>query len=103
MMRASSERQRCATAKIGGEVKMPKEVVQWHRFRVGLTACFVVALGLASAISVVTAVSQSVYPNRPIRIVVGFAAGGPSDIISRVVGEIGRASCRASVWITVVA
>jgi tripartite-type tricarboxylate transporter receptor subunit TctC len=65
---------------------MPKGVVQWLRFRVGLTACFAGALGLASAISVVTAVSQSVYPNRPIRVVVGFAAGGPSDIISRVVG-----------------
>ena len=32
------------------------------------------------------ALSQSGYPNRPIRILVGFAPGGPSDIISRVVG-----------------
>jgi tripartite-type tricarboxylate transporter receptor subunit TctC len=30
--------------------------------------------------------AQSSFPNRPITFVVGFAAGGPSDIISRVIG-----------------
>mgnify|MGYP002652055025 CR=1 FL=1 len=43
------------------------------------------ALGIALAASS-AALSQSGYPNRPIRILVGFAPGGPSDIISRVVG-----------------
>jgi tripartite-type tricarboxylate transporter receptor subunit TctC len=32
------------------------------------------------------ALAQSDFPNKPIHFVVGFAAGGPSDIISRVVG-----------------
>jgi tripartite-type tricarboxylate transporter receptor subunit TctC len=42
-----------------------------------------VSLGLVASSA---ALSQSGYPNKPIRILVGFAPGGPSDIISRVVG-----------------
>src|SRR3954465_12178354 len=46
-------------------------------------------LALVAALLAATstaALSQSTYPNKPIRILVGFAPGGPSDIISRVVG-----------------
>jgi tripartite-type tricarboxylate transporter receptor subunit TctC len=32
------------------------------------------------------ALAQASFPNKPIRLLVGFAPGGPSDIISRVVG-----------------
>jgi tripartite-type tricarboxylate transporter receptor subunit TctC len=47
-----------------------------------LAGTFGAALAASNA-----ALSQSGYPNRPIRILVGFAPGGPSDIISRVVGS----------------
>jgi tripartite-type tricarboxylate transporter receptor subunit TctC len=46
---------------------------------------FVAALG-AVLFAPSAALTQSNFPNKPIHFVVGFAAGGPSDIISRVIG-----------------
>ena len=56
------------------------------------------------------AIAQSNYPNKTIRIIVGFAPAGPADLIARVIGdklteawgqsvviENGRASCRERV------
>jgi len=46
------------------------------------------ALGIAAALAFAgTAQAQSKFPERPITMIVPFAAGGPTDIIARIVGE----------------
>src|SRR5215218_8451861 len=40
----------------------------------------------ALLLGVATASAQG-YPNKPVRVVVGFAAGGPSDVIGRIVAQ----------------
>ncbi|KQP19406.1 tripartite tricarboxylate transporter substrate binding protein [Pseudorhodoferax sp. Leaf267] len=45
------------------------------------------ALGLASTLAATQAAAQATYPNRPIRMVVAFAAGGSTDVVARVIGQ----------------
>ena len=42
---------------------------------------------LAMLVAAASAAAQQPYPNRAIRMVVGFPAGGPTDLLARMVGE----------------
>jgi tripartite-type tricarboxylate transporter receptor subunit TctC len=46
-----------------------------------------VAVGATLALGSITAAAQSDYPNKPIRLVVGFAPGGSTDIVARIVAQ----------------
>ena len=63
-----------------------------------MTKQFSAAMVAATLTCIVSAQAQH-YPSRPITIVVPFAAGGPTDVIARVVGERMRASLGQNVII----
>ena len=46
-----------------------------------------IMVGGGILISPTTAVAQSDYPNRPIKLIVGFAPGGSTDIVGRIVAQ----------------
>jgi tripartite-type tricarboxylate transporter receptor subunit TctC len=48
---------------------------------------FVLLLSLVSAPFLTAAFAADKYPSRPVHWIVGFAAGGPNDIVARVMGE----------------
>ena len=53
------------------------------------TRRYLIALGAASAFasSLVRAATENAWPNRPVHMIVPFAAGGPTDIYARIVAE----------------
>jgi tripartite-type tricarboxylate transporter receptor subunit TctC len=56
-----------------------------RRLDIGRRMLFALAFG-GAVLASNPAAAQSDYPNKPIHFIVGFAPGGPSDIISRVIG-----------------
>lgn len=45
------------------------------------------AAGAAAFPAILRNASAQTYPTRPVRIIVGFAAGGPTDILARLIGQ----------------
>lgn len=55
--------------------------VWWSRLAGG-----VAALAAAALLAVPTTASAQAYPTKPVRVIVGYAAGGPVDIVARTIG-----------------
>src|SRR6267154_3864442 len=74
----NSRQARRASCRLGPE----EQVVEFCRRRL---------LHLAAGAAVLPALSgfasAQTYPSRPVRIIVGFAAGGPNDILARLIGQ----------------
>jgi tripartite-type tricarboxylate transporter receptor subunit TctC len=57
--------------------------MQFHRRTLARAVLAAVALGSFAA----AALAQGTYPNKPVRIVVAFTAGGPTDLVARMIGQ----------------
>ncbi len=58
-----------------------------YRMRFGNTSTATLGMGFAAlSLAVAPASAQDKYPSKPVKLVVGFAAGGPADIVARVLG-----------------
>jgi hypothetical protein len=51
------------------------------------TTAWLGAILLAFTLTCGTSKADDHYPNRPVRVVVPFAAGGPTDIVGRIIGQ----------------
>jgi tripartite-type tricarboxylate transporter receptor subunit TctC len=45
-----------------------------------------VVIATMSMVGLMPAAAQTAYPTRPIHLIVGFAAGGPTDVLARIIG-----------------
>src|SRR5437870_4630843 len=74
------KREICTSGSVRDEDGQPPHLLGRRQF-LHLTA------GGAALLSVTRITWAQAYPARPVRIIVGFAAGGTTDIISRLIGQ----------------
>jgi tripartite-type tricarboxylate transporter receptor subunit TctC len=65
---------------LGAAMTSRRKILQWS------VACAAAAALVSALAGIGQAVAQD-YPNRPVRWIVGFAAGGPNDILARFMGQ----------------
>src|SRR3982750_2128048 len=54
---------------------------------VGMRRAGVIAFGLAALVSLSLTAQADDYPNRPVKWIVGYPAGGSTDILARIFGQ----------------
>jgi tripartite-type tricarboxylate transporter receptor subunit TctC len=65
-----------------------------------ITRRFLSLTALAFGLKGVSAVRAQPYPDRLIKLVVPFPAGGPTDIMGRIAGELARGLSSEATWLT---
>src|ERR671914_105669 len=69
--------------RISSSIANPQEPRMLHRMKF---AAICIAVNLGGACGVPCAQAQT-WPTKPIRMLVGFPAGGPTDVVARLVSE----------------